>query len=118
MAGPPLFSDDPAYQAAWTELLRQIRAAGAPDAAFWAALGEDVAANTLAREALAEAWSQAKGQWPTALQRYRWWMQEHADLFPTVNAIAIEMALAKRIEQKANAPAANGAPSLPSTELH
>jgi hypothetical protein len=117
MAGNTLFRDDPAYQAAWTELLRQLRAAGARDAAFWAALGQDVAANVRAREAHAAAWSQAQGHWPTALERYRWWMQEHADLFPTVNAIAVEMALAKLEEKTANASATQGA-TAPPTVLH
>ncbi len=119
MAGNTLFRDDPAYQAAWRELLRQLRAAGARDAAFWAALGQDLAANDRACEAHAAAWSQAQGDWPTALQRYRWWMQEHADLFPTVNAVAVEMALAKIEEKKvnANASATQRAPAPP-TVLH
>ena len=119
MAGNTFFREDLAYQAAWTELLRQLRAAGAPDAAFWAALGQDLAANDRAREAHAAAWSQAQGDWPTALQRYRWWMQDHADLFPTVNALAVEMALAKLEEKQAsaNASATHGATSPP-TVLH
>ena len=117
MAEQAPFRDDPAYRAAWDELLRQVRAARARDAEFWEALDADVAASDLAREALAEAWAWAKGAWPTALPRYRWWMQDHPELFPTVNAIAVEMALAKAAEQVARAPAPKGKRN-PKAELH
>lgn len=120
MAEQSPFRDDPTYQAAWDELLRQVRAANADDAEFWAALGEDVAASDVAREALAETWAEAKGDWPTALPRYRWWMQDHAELFPTVNAIAIEIALANAAEKipKDAAPKGSKGRKHPKTELH
>ena len=117
MPGYTPLSDDPVFQPAWEELLRQVRAANAPDAPFWVALGDDVAAHDGAREALAEAWSEAQGDWPTALRCYRWWMQEHAELFPTVNAVAVELALAKREEKTANTSAIRRGKSPP-TALH
>jgi hypothetical protein len=80
MEGNTPFSDDPAYQAAWTELLRQLCAAGARDSAFWAALGQGVAANDrVCVQHTPRPGPRRRGDWATALQRYRWWMQEHAD---------------------------------------
>ena len=120
MAEQTPFSDDPTYQAAWSELLRQVRAANARDLEFWEALATDVAASAVAREALAETWAEAKGDWPTALPRYRWWMQDHAELFPTVNAIAVEIALAKAAEKMAKSAAPKGSKGKknPKPELH
>ena len=110
--------DDQVFRASWAELLRQIRTAGAADATFWAALGEDIAASESAREALAETWTQAGGEWSVALPRYRWWMQDHAELFPTVNAIAVETALAKVAERVAKESGAKKGAKRPKTELH
>ena len=120
MAEQASLSDDPVYQAAWTELLRQVRAANARDVEFWEALAADVAASDIAREALAASWAEAKGDWPTALPRYRWWMQDHAELFPTVNAIAIEIALAKAAEKmvKSSAPKGSKGKKNSKPELH
>ena len=101
MAGNAPLRGDAAFRAGWADMLRHMREAGARDASFWAALGQDVAASEPAREALAAAWSETPGDWPAALTRYRWWMQDHPDLFPTVNDLAVDLAIAAVVERRA-----------------